>query len=419
MQTNIFRKVALDRLSSPEQLDQVMETTDPRGWIALAALALLLATAIAWGFLGELPDRVAGAGILTKTGGVLEVVSPNSGRVTDVSVRVGEIVSQGQVVAWVDQPALFAQLQQARMSLETLRRQQSDAASFGASNARLQSAEMAEQRANGLRSIEASEQTLKSLQERLRAQDQLVQQGLLTRSTLLQTQQQYDQTREKLESSRADLTQLQSRFESQRHDAEEQLRSGQAKIDAAAAQVAQLERDFKTASQVTSPYTGRVLELMTEPGKIVGTGEPVLSLDRAGREVQDLEAVIYVPASQGKRIRTGMAIQVAPSTVRQEEFGMMLGTVTFVSSYPATSKGMMRVLKNEQLVQSLQGQGSPYEVHAQLVVDPSTESHYRWSSSHGPPTTIQSGTVANAQVIVETQRPIAQVIPLLRKWTGV
>ena len=36
----IFRKVALERLSSPEQLDQLLQVTDPKGWMALGALAL-------------------------------------------------------------------------------------------------------------------------------------------------------------------------------------------------------------------------------------------------------------------------------------------------------------------------------------------------------------------------------------------
>ncbi|MEY4095680.1 MAG: hypothetical protein RLZZ53_2879, partial [Acidobacteriota bacterium] len=36
----IFRKVALDRLASPEQLDLLMEVTSPRSWIALVAVAL-------------------------------------------------------------------------------------------------------------------------------------------------------------------------------------------------------------------------------------------------------------------------------------------------------------------------------------------------------------------------------------------
>ena len=93
MDNRVFRKVSLDRLSSPEQLDQVMQVTNPRGWLALAAVGSLLAMAIGWGIFGSLSEQVAGGGILLKSGGVFEVVSPAEGRVTDVSVSVGRLPS--------------------------------------------------------------------------------------------------------------------------------------------------------------------------------------------------------------------------------------------------------------------------------------------------------------------------------------
>jgi HlyD family secretion protein len=97
---------------------------------------------------------------------------------------------------------------------------------------------------------------------------------------------------------------------------------------------------------------------------------------------------------------------------------MISAVVTTVSSYPSTPRGMQRVLKNDQLVTALSGGGAPYEVRATLLRDPRTPSGYRWTSSHGPPLTIQSGTLAGAQVIVDRQRPIAAVLPLLRRWSG-
>src|SRR4051812_16788438 len=118
--TKVFRKISLDRLSSPEQLDQVMQVTNPRGWIALAAVGLLLLTAVVWGVTGSLAEKVGGRGMLVKSGGVLEVVSNAPGRVTDVAVAVGDSVTEGQVVAWVAQPELFDNLQAARDKLAHL-----------------------------------------------------------------------------------------------------------------------------------------------------------------------------------------------------------------------------------------------------------------------------------------------------------
>jgi HlyD family secretion protein len=182
--------------------------------------------------------------------------------------------------------------------------------------------------------------------------------------------------------------------------------------------VAQAERELRAASEVTAPYTGRILEIMTERGRMVGAGEPILSLDLTGRTVKELEAVIYVPPVHGKRVHPGMSIQISPSTVKQEEYGLMLGKVTYVSDFPATTKGMQRVLKNEQLVVALSGAGAPYEVHADLAVDPETVSRYRWSSSAGPPLKIQSGTLAVGNIEIAAKRPIELVMPWLRRLIG-
>lgn len=58
MNNDVFRKVSVERLSSPEQLDTLMRVTSPKGWLALAALGLLLISAIAWGFGGTLSTKI-------------------------------------------------------------------------------------------------------------------------------------------------------------------------------------------------------------------------------------------------------------------------------------------------------------------------------------------------------------------------
>jgi HlyD family secretion protein len=419
MQNKIFRKVSLDRLSSPEQLDQVMQVTTLRGWLALGAISLLLLTALVWGVVGSVGERVAGSGILVRSGGVLEVVASAGGRVEDVAVAVGDSVSEGQVIARLAQPDLFEQLEQARTTLQALGREQAQTVAFQRREGELQEQALLQQEANLRQSIVSTGESLRALEERLRNQELLVQQGLITKSTLLGTRQQGDQARERMRADGSSLAQLSVQRLDVQNRREQALRASELKLEQARAQVAQLEREYSVGTQVTSPYTGRILEIMSETGKIVARGEPLLSLDLTGGAIQELMAVVYVPSVHGKRVQRGMQIQIAPTTVRQEEYGLMLGTVTFVSNFPSTPRGMLRVLKNDQLVQALSGGAAPYEVHATLAVDPGTASRYRWSSSKGPPMRIESGTLASAQVRVNEDRPIAKVIPLLRRWTGI
>ena len=65
----LFREAALERLSSPEQLDQQLQVTSPKGWIALVAMWVLLAAVIAWSVLGRVYTKEEGQGILVTAGG--------------------------------------------------------------------------------------------------------------------------------------------------------------------------------------------------------------------------------------------------------------------------------------------------------------------------------------------------------------
>jgi HlyD family secretion protein len=415
----IFRKVALERLASPEQLDQAMRVTTARSWLALAAIGLLLLTAGAWGFVGQLSTKVGGRGILVRSSGIMEIVAPAAGRVSDVAVTVGDSIVEGQVVARVAQPDLFDQVRQAQRELNTLRNTLAQDTAFTRVQTGLELRSLAEQQQNLEQSIAAGESSLRWLQERITSQEQLVEDGLVTRPTLLSTRQQYDQVKEKVQATAHQLSQIRVQRRTVQNKQREVNRNGELRIAQVEAELAQLERQLDEATRVVSPYTGRIVEVMVEQGRIISPGTPLMTLDPTGRTVQDLIAVIYVPSLYGKVVRPGMRMHIAPSTVRQEEYGMMVGQVTYVSSYPATPGGMMRVLKNEQLVNELSANGAPHELRAELLLDPATTSRYRWSSSAGPPMTIESGTMALALVTVDSHRPVTKVVPLLRKWLGI
>ena len=51
---SIFRQKSIDKVSSPEKLDDYIRVTTPSVWITLAALVILLVGTIIWGTFGEL-----------------------------------------------------------------------------------------------------------------------------------------------------------------------------------------------------------------------------------------------------------------------------------------------------------------------------------------------------------------------------
>ncbi len=59
-QRKLFRQTALDRLVSPEQLDQLVTMTDSHSWVALLSIVGMFALLIIWGIFGSLSPHVKG-----------------------------------------------------------------------------------------------------------------------------------------------------------------------------------------------------------------------------------------------------------------------------------------------------------------------------------------------------------------------
>lgn len=67
MQNNIFRKESIDRLQSPEQLNEYIRVARPGVWIVLGAIVLILVGVIVWGIFGT-AETVVHTGALVQDG---------------------------------------------------------------------------------------------------------------------------------------------------------------------------------------------------------------------------------------------------------------------------------------------------------------------------------------------------------------
>ena len=412
----IFRKVALERLSSPEQLDQLMQVTSPRGWLALGAVGALLAAALLWGIFGSIPTTADGGGILIRRGGVSSLVATGSGQVEEILVAVGDVVEKGQPVARIRQEALLRQLADVRAKRADVEREYGDLLRYAGEQRSLKGRDIAQQRSNLERSIEALERDVQILRERLAEEGKLLADGLITRQALLDTEQRLNDARNRLAAERLALSGLAlTRLEAEQQ-LDEQLEARQNAIRDLDLELRELEAKLAEEVDVVAARGGRVLELLVDRGDVVNPGTQVLNLEVVSEE---LVAVLFVPAETGKRVAPGLVARIAPSTVKREEHGYMLGEVTWVAAFPSTSRGMTRLLGNAELVSRLMEQGPPIQVNVRLAEDPSTPTGYRWSSSRGPSVEITSGTLAAGSVIVREERPIALLIPRVREKLGV
>jgi HlyD family secretion protein len=415
----IFRKVALERLSSPEQIDMLMRVTSPKGWVALLALCGLVAAAIGWGIFGSIPTKVNGTCILIRPGGVRELVAPGGGRVVDISVDVGDSVREGQMVARIEHYDALEQIKNIKARLYELKSQEARLKTINALEAKQQSAYLSASKNILNNRIRTGQEHLQALEAKIHGQAQLVEQGLITRQTWLSTKLDYANAKQDVENNRNEILKIDMNRTDSQKQIQNELESTSIQIHDAERNLASQMRSAKESSLVYSPYNGRVLELRVSENELASAGTPILSIEQTGASVNDLEAHIYIAPIDGKKIRANMDVQVSPSTAKREEFGVMLGKVREVGKFPSTAQGMMRSLKNEELVKELAAGAAPIEVQSDLIPSAQTVSGYKWSSPKGPESRIESGTMCSATITVKQQRPISLVIPIMRENVGI
>lgn len=64
MNSSLFRKSSIERVSSPEQLNDYIRVSNPSVFLILGAIIILFASLIVWGFMGSLPTSIATVGIV-------------------------------------------------------------------------------------------------------------------------------------------------------------------------------------------------------------------------------------------------------------------------------------------------------------------------------------------------------------------
>jgi biotin carboxyl carrier protein len=340
----IFRKVSLERLSSPEQLDQTIQIVSPKGWITLLGVGCLLLVVCLWGFFGSISTQVNGQGIIMSEKGAFQIVVRSEGIIAKLYVDIGEKVEPGQLVASIFQPELADDLLTSQSTLKDLK-------------------------------IEF-ENTM----------------GEYNKDTKLYQEEK--------------ITDLQY------YNMQDKLSSLTLQLDEWEGKIRSLQDQLEDTSEIKSPYSGIVFELDVLEGELVEKGDSIVKLELSGSKLQ---AFLYFPPADGKKIVEGMKSHLSPTTVKEEEYGFIRGEVKQVSLFPMSKAGVMRILQNESLTEEIMKLESPIEVRVNLFTDSSTLSGYQWSFKGGPPIKIYSGTLCNGSVVISSQPPVNLVIPLLKK----
>ena len=416
MNNRLYRQVSVDRLSSPEQLDEVLSFTNGRDWIALTAIFLLLVVCVLWGYNGEVATEASGQGVIVRRGGVLNVSARSSGLVLNMGVHVADRVAANQVVATIAQPVLVQQMAATKSALSEALRERTRALQVRRNAAQLEIDAIQRQRSNAELQINELKEQAKLATEQIKAEEELLGKGLVTRQQVITAQQKLLSYQDQIANLNAQLKQFDAQEFTLQSKPQEEDTGMRMRITNLERDLAGMEKQLSMAQTVVSPYGGEVIELKVYPGSLVELGQPLFSIQP---DEQNLELLAYLPSLQAKDIKVGMEVQVSPSTIKPEEYGFIRGDVVYVADYPATPAALMRNFQNESLVNALSSSGPVTEVRATLRHSATTPSGFEWSTFQGPNATISSGTIGSVQIITRKQRPVSLVFPYLKRFLGI
>lgn len=410
------RRTPPQRLQSPEELDRLVTITTPLGWFALGTVGFVVLAAVVWGFVGSIPTTVHGDGILLRGGRIANVVALGTGKVASLEVAVGDRVKAGQVVGTITQPTLEAQIEGQQATVAKLQANYDTVKAEQTRALQEQLVFLAKQRDSTQASITSYQELVKSLTQIVASQKQLMDKGLIPATSYIQTQSQLSQTQISLLQAENQLKKIDADETSAKISADQAIFTAETQLVQAKAQLTELQTQLEETSKLIANNDGVVIGLVSLPGQAVSTGDPVVSIEALD---ESMKALVYVTSKLGKQVQPGMTMQVSPGTAEVYDYGYIIARVTAVSEAPASEEAMLALLGNQRLVESFTEKGAPIAVEADLEVDPSTPSGFRWSSSKGPPFQIRSGTLCTARVITQEQRPITLVIPLLKELFGI
>lgn len=413
---DLYRKEALDRLSSPEQLDEAIIITGSGHWAALAGLVLLIGASLAWALTARIPTRIEGQGILFSGGGqMVDAISTASGTLVAVDLPIGSRVRKGDILAEVVQPDIAAKLEVAKrqgeaisQALYLLRHELKVLAEARAANAVARKSALEMQ-------MSAAEQRRTTYERQLGNQEKLAAGGVTTALAVQQAREQLASADLDIATARtALLTVSAEQFAAQAEDQRRLFEQNQ-KVLLAEAEVKQLDLQLTVFGKVTSPADGTLVEWKAPFGAYAPAGSRIAGV--ASGE-GSLQFVLYVPPAEGKRIATGMPVNVELGGLEKEQWGTLVGRVLSVSEFPATREGMQATLQNDVLVTRFSKEGAPFSVVVDLERDAATASGYRWSGGVGATAALSAGTTGKARITIDSRTPASFLLPLLHKALG-
>jgi HlyD family secretion protein len=318
-------------------------TKQQKKWLIIVIIVLILAGlgVAAWQIFGK-DDK--NKGLVSGNGRIeaveIDVAARTPGRVKDILVREGELVSAGQVVALMDTEVLEAEHRQAEAQLKQ--------AQSGVETARSQlvqreSEKTATQAVVGQREAELGVARKRALR------------SLTLAAEAATSQQEADDDSARVHSAIAAVSAARAQLAAAAATivtAHAGIAGAQSAVEAVRATVDRIGADIKD-SALKSPRDGRVQYRVAQPGEVVGGGGRVLSLV----DLSDVYMTFFLPTDVVGRVALGTEVRLVLDTAPQYVIPARVSFVADVAQF--TPKTVETASERQKLMFRVRAQIPP------------------------------------------------------------
>jgi HlyD family secretion protein len=300
-------------------------------------VGIVLAIILAGGFFYWQKNGTAAlpAGFVVGNGRIeatqIDIATKSAGRIKAITVKEGDSVEAGQVIAEMDVQALEAALREAQAQV---RRAQNAKATAEAVVAQRR---QAEKTAKAI--VAQRESELAFSEKQLQRSQQLVAKGFNAPQKLDIDQSQKQSALALLSAAQSQVSEAQAGISA----AQSQVIEAQSGIDAAVASVERLQSEIAD-SVLKAPRGGRVQYRLVEPGEVIAPGGKVVTLV----DLSDVSMTVFLPETVAGRVSIGsearLVLDAAPQYV-------IPARVSFVASQAQfTPKSVETASERQKLV---------------------------------------------------------------------
>lgn len=407
--------------SSTRSAVQPLRIVSP-AYVAAALLFLALIVALLVGsFVVRVPVVVEGQGMLMADSEVASyaIVPESEGRLEEFLVKPGMPVSKGQAIARVSIPRLESDIETAQIALRGLQQKDNKLLNYHKESLDVARATLSQQRLEARNREQVLRERLARLERSVEGDADLIRRGFLSPRGGDLPMTEKGQVEDQLFMSRRQLIEAEAVF------SELAQRQRREKLDLDL-QVANQERQLQALLErrnleglIVSPYDGVVSELLVDLHQPVTRERRVVSITPAASEATGAAnvttAVVFVPATLGKKLALDMPAQLLPLMFEEQEFGRIEGTVTHISRDAADDDALVKVFKNQRLVRKLLDTEAPYKIQITLKRDARSVTGLSWTGSRGPSRAMEPGTIVSSWVVYDQPRLIHLLLPAIKR----